>query len=247
MEPHSDNDRMSRAPFVIAGSVVAASIGWTIHLASEPDPFAADAALTVALGLVVISVIDAAGLLLSRGRWSRWLGYAIAGGEGTLFVLTEGTATGVVAIAVTGVALVGLAGPWLDGWIRARQAAEGPGPRPLTVVFGLLALLPAVGVASPSGLSAWHGVLGGAAVLLVWSYSRALLWALWAVRLGLPFISIPAIVSSPWGGAVLLAAITFVTSAAAWARESLLAVNPLIDRLLGPRVGTAMVAPTDDE
>ena len=237
---------MRQAPFAIAGGVVITSIGWTLHLGTAPDPFAPGAALTVALGLVLISVIDAAGLLLSRGRWSRWLGCIIAGGESALFVITEVTAIGIASLALTGIFLVGLTGPWLNGWIRQRAAADSPGTRPLAVVFALLALLPAVGIASPSGLSTWRGILGGTAVLLVWSYARAQLWSLWAVRLALPIISIPAVLSTPIVGAVLLAGIVLVASTAAWTRESLLAVNPLLDRLPGARVGTAMNPWTDE-
>lgn len=230
---------MSRAPQIIAAGVVAASLAWTVHLGTAPDPFAADAGLTVAVGIVVLSVIDAAGILLSRGRWSRWLGYALLAAEGALFLITELSPTSVVAVALTGSSLVGLSGPWLDGWLRRRPAAEGPGPRPLGVVFGLLAVLPVIGLASPSGLTTWHGVLGGAAVLLVWSYARAQLWALWAIRLVLPFIAAPAVLQSPWGGGALLAALVVVVTALAWTREALLAVNPLMDRLPGPRIGTA--------
>ncbi len=237
---------MSRAPQAIAAGMVAASIAWTIHLGAAPDPFAADAGLTVALGFVLFSVIDAAGILLSRGRWSRWLGYVLLGGEAGLFVATDVTAAGVVGIAVTGVTLIGLAGPWLDGWIRKRPAAEGPGPRPLGVVFGLLALVPAVGIAAPSGLSAWHGVLGAAGVLLAWSYGRAQLWALWATRLTLPLIAIPAAIQSPWGGAAALMALVATITAFAWTREALLAVNPLMHRLPGPRVGTTAAKGSSD-
>ena len=147
---------------------------------------------------------------------------------------------------MTGVTLIGLAGPWLDGWIRKRPAAEGPGPRPLGVVFGLLALVPAVGIAAPSGLSAWHGVLGAAGVLLAWSYSRAQLWALWATRLTLPLIAIPAAVQGPWGGAAALLALVAMITAFAWTSEALLAVNPLMDRLPGPRLGSAAAKGSPD-
>ena len=230
---------MSRAPMLVAATVPVASIAWTIHLAAAPDPFAADAGLTVAVGLLIFSVVDAAGIVLSRGRWARWLGQAIVAAGGVLFVVTDGAAASYVAVALSAVALVGLTGPWLDGWIRQRPSVEGPGPRPMGVVFGALALVPLAGVASPAGLEVWHGVVGATGVVLAWGYARAMAWALWALRLALPLVAIPGIVIGPWGGAVLLAAAIAVVTTLAWSHESLLAVQPLLDRRPPPRIGTA--------
>jgi hypothetical protein len=227
---------MSRAPYVIVAGIVAASIAWTIHLGGEPDPLAIDSALSIAVGLVVFSVIDAAGLLLSRGRWARRLGFVLTASGAALFVLTELTVMSLAALALSGLSLLGLAGPWLDGWIRKRPAAGGPGVKPLGVVFGLLALIPLAGAVTPSGMTPWHGLIGGAGVLLAWSYSKAQVWALWAVRLALGVVALPAIVNSPPAGALLLAAAVTTTVAFAWFRESLIAVAPLLERLPGPRV-----------
>ncbi len=116
---------MNRAPILVAATVPVASIAWTIHLATAPDPFAVDAGLTVAVGLVIFSVVDAAGIVLSRGRWARWLGHTIVAAEGALFVITDGAATSYIAVALSAAAVVGLTGPWLDGWIRQRPSAEG--------------------------------------------------------------------------------------------------------------------------
>ncbi len=216
----------------------AAAIAWTLHLAAAPEPFAVDAALSVALGILIFSVIAVAGILLSRGRWSRWLARAVVTAEALVFVATDPTVAGYTAAGITAAALVAIEGPWLDGWVRKRPSAEGPGPTPIGVVLGGLALTPIVGVASPAGLAVWHGILGAAGVLLAWSYARAMPWSLWAIRVALVPLAVPAIVLSPPAGAVLLSAAVITITALAWAKESFLAVHPMFDRLPGPRSAT---------
>jgi hypothetical protein len=219
--------------------VVAAAIAWTLHLGAAPDPFAAASGLMLAAGLVVFSLVDATGLLLSRGRWSRRLGLALAAAGGGIFVGTDGSLVGGVAVLLSGAALLGLTGPWLDGWIRQRPAAEGPGPWPLGVVFGSLALLPAVGIAAPARLTAWHLLLGLSGIALAWGYGRAQLWGLWAIRLGLPLLALPAVLAGPLAGGLLLVALVAGIVVASWTRHARLAVVPLLDRLPGPRIGSA--------
>ncbi|MFQ5554949.1 MAG: hypothetical protein ACE5GC_06220 [Acidimicrobiia bacterium] len=226
---------MSRSPYVIAAAILAAAVAWTIHLANGPDPFAANSGLAIASGLVAFSVIDAAGLLLARGRWARYLGRTILIAQGALFIATATTAAGLVAVSISAAAAFGLEGPWLDGWIRTRPSAEGPGPRSLAVVFGALAFLPAVGVASPTGLEPWHVLLAGLGVILTWAYARAMVWSVWVIRLGLPVAAIPAVAAGPLAGAVLLGALTVFVTGSAWTRDAMRAANPLFDRLPGPR------------
>jgi len=229
---------MSRAPFVIAGLVVASSLAWTVHLAGAPHPFSIGSGLVLALGMVMFAVIDAAGLLLSRGRWARRLALLLAAGGGLVFVASDWRVSSGIALGLTAASAVGTRGPWLDGWIRRRPSAEGPGPRPMGVVFGSLGLLPLAGAVTPGTLEVWHGVLGATGVLLAWGYARAHTWGLWAIRLGLPAVAVPAMVTGPWAGAVAMGAAVGVVVALAWTRHARLAVQPLLDRLPGPRIGT---------
>jgi hypothetical protein len=113
----------------------------------------------------------------------------------------------------------------------------------VVLALGSLGLVTAVGVASPSGLDAGHGVLGGAGVLLAWAYARAQLWALWALRLALPAIAVGAVVGSPWPGRIMLIALVATLVALAWRREARLAVQPLPDRLPSPRSRPAKAEP----
>lgn len=57
---------MSRMPFVIAATVMATGLAWTVHLIVAPDPWPADSALAIAIGALVLSIVAMAGLLLEE-------------------------------------------------------------------------------------------------------------------------------------------------------------------------------------
>jgi hypothetical protein len=230
---------MSRVgPYTIAALVFLAPAAWSLHLGLEPEPFALSSAAVIAIGLLMGGLIGVAGLLLSRGRWSKNLGRAMIAATLTLAVVVEPTPTYWVALSLSALAMVGLTGPWLKGWVREFAAADGPGTHPVLLVFGALALVPVVGIASPGGLGFTHGVLGGAGVLLGWGYARAEVWALWGLRLALPVLAIGSILQSPWGGGALLAAVVGGVVWLAWTADAQRAVQPLLDRLPGPRVAS---------
>jgi hypothetical protein len=215
-----------------------ASVAWTVHLASGPSPFGQEPGLVLATGLVVFTLVDAAGLSLSRGRWAKILGLIIAGAELCLTVAVELGPWSVAAAALAGSGAAGLLGPWTRGWLRMRPAADGPGPRPMVLALGSLALVPVVAIASPSRLEVWHGVLGGGGVLLAWAYSRAQSWSLWGLRVALPILAVPAAAVSPPGGAILLGSVVLALVALAWTKEARLAIDPIDARLPRPRGGT---------
>jgi len=230
---------MSRtAPYVIAALVFGAAAAWSIHLAVAPDPFALSSAAVISIGLMLNGLIAVAGLLLSRGRWSKHLSIATVGATLFLGVALKPGPWYWAGLVLTALAIVGLTGPWLQGWVRRLPAAEGPGTKPLIAVFAALAIVPAIGVASPSGLTLAHGFLGGAAVLLTWAFSRAELWGLWGLRLALPVFAIGPVIQSPWGGRLLLIGLVATVTAMTWTNEARIAVQPLLDRLPGPRVAT---------
>lgn len=215
------------APRIVAGLVLVAGAATSIHLALAPGPLAGSSATVVALGILIYTSISVAGLLLSRGRWSRVLGVAVV-----LLDLAVVTVTGLgvwagLALGAALLALGGLTGRWLDGWVRRRPSIEGPPSKAVVLTLGLLGLVPAVGLASPSGLETGHGVLGAAGVLLAWAYARAQEWSLWAIRLTLPFLAIPAVLASPWPGAIGLTVLVAALVVLAWSRDARVALVPV--------------------
>ena len=74
-----------------------------------------------------------------------------------------------------GLALLGLSGRWLDGWIRKRPSAEGPGPKVMALVLGLLGLVPFFATVSLAAwLVPWARVELVVAVVLVGDAAAAL-------------------------------------------------------------------------
>lgn len=225
-------------PYIVAGALGLSTLAMAVHLGGAPEPFALSSAIVVAVGIVLFSVIAASGLLINRGRWSRVVSIVVAAAILVLAAVTEPGPWSILAVAASLVALFGLTGRWLSGWLRPRPSATGPGTKVVSLLLGTVALVPAVGIASPAGLETGHGILGAAGVLLAWGYSKAHQWALWGLRLVLPFVAIPAIVSSPPAGALLLAGQVGVLTGLAWTREARIAVSPVYDEPPGPRRGS---------
>lgn len=226
-------------PSLIAALAAIAGAAAAAHLALRPEPFSGPSAAVIAIGIVVYTVITVTGVVLVRGRWARRLAIIVVIVDLVVVAVGELDLFGWIAIVAALAALGGLVGRWLDGWFRLRPSATGPDPLAVVLLLGLGALAPAVGFASPGRLTTAHGILGAAGVFLAWAYSKAQLWSLWAARIALPVVAVPAVVASPWPGALALAAGTATLVWVAWSREALLAVQPLMATLPGPRYGTA--------
>ena len=228
---------MQRSPYLIAAALFVASLAVAVHLGSGTDAFSQGSGVVLGLGFLIFATIGVAGLLLSRGRWARRLALALGLAVVTTAALTSPWSWASIAAVVAGaLAIGGTTGRWLDGWIRQRPTPDGPGPRIMALVLGLIGLVPAVALAEPDDITTWHGILAGAGIFFGWAYSRAEIWALWAIRIALPLLAIPALLRSPPAGAFFLGAGVIALTALAWMREARLAVQPLMDQLPGPRV-----------
>lgn len=226
---------MRHIPFLIATLVAAAGLSWAAHLIAAPDPFAVDSAIAVAIGALLFTTIAVAGLLLGRGRWTRFFSIGLLATELLIAAVSPLDAWAVLAIGMTGLGLTGLMGPWLQGWLRQRPAAGAPSAAPMVLALGALFVVPLVGIAAPAGLGLLHGIAGAAGILLGWAYGRGQTWSVWALRLVLPpLLAAAAFFSPPTGAVVLLAAASGI-GYLAWKRESRLAVDPLPANLPAPR------------
>ncbi len=212
--------RIAAVALGVAGAATA------VHLATGDDVFAPSSAAVIALGVVMFTLIALVGLLLVRGRWARVLAIVVALADLALVAVVGLAAWGLVAAAAALVALGGLASRPIDGWLRQRPPADGPDGRAVALALGLLALVPAVGLAAPEGLSTAHGILGSAGVILGWAYSQAQPWAIWAIRLALPVVAVPAVLADPWQGGLALAMIVAVLVALAWTPQAYAATAP---------------------
>lgn len=228
---------MALMPSLVAALTAIAGAAAAAHLAVHPEPFSGPSAAVIAVGIVIYTVISVTGIALVRGRWARRLAIIVVVADLVVVAIGELDVLAWITLAAGLASLGGLVSRWLDGWFRLRPSATGPDPIAVVLLLGLGALAPAVGFASPAGLAAAHGVLGAAGFLLAWAYAKAQLWSLWAARLVLPIIALAAMVASPWPGAIALGAMTAALVRLAWSREALLAVQPIMPSLPGPRYG----------
>lgn len=227
---------MALAPRVIAVSLVVSSSLWSLVIATRPDdPFSTDSAALVSIGLLMFSIIALVGLLLPRGLWARNVSRALLLVQIGLALAVPLQGLAIAALGATAISIVGIQGKWLDGWLRRLPAATGPGLKPMLFALGSLALVPAIGFSSPSGVEVRQGLLGVAGVLIAWGYSKTQPWALWTGRLALPILTILAATAAPALGAAFLIAIGFGLTALAWSEDVRLAIQPLMDSLPGPR------------
>lgn len=215
--------------------VIGASL-WTLHITTMPDdPFSTDSAVLVAIGLLMFSLIAAVGLLVPRGRWARNLARGLLAVEAALAVATPLQGWAIAGLVATGLGIVGIQGKWFDGWLRRLPAADGPGLKTMGLILGCLALVPIVGLSSPSGVVFRQGLLGAAGIVIAWGYGKANMWGLWAARLVLVPLAVVAALAAPPLGAVILVVAGVGLSVLAWSSEARLAISPLMDQLPGPR------------
>ncbi len=226
---------MSRMPYVIGALVMATGLSWTIHLMVAPEPWAVDSAFTIAIGTLVFSIVAMSGLLLGRGRWTRYFATGLVAVQLLIVLVADFEPWLLIALACSVLSLVGLAGPWLQGWLRERPATGSPGAVPLVLAIGSFALVPLVGIAAPSGLEYAHGLVGAAGILASWGYLKGHSWALWLLRLGIPVLALAAAIASPPGGAIIMVIAGSTLTGLAWREEARLAVDPLPTNLPTPR------------
>ncbi len=213
-------------PLLIATVVGITGIVWAAAVLFDSDVLAPSSGAFVAVGFIVFGILASVGIALIHAPWGRLIGFGVAGaGAGVAVVGGFGPVT-VLALTVTFVATVGLAGPWLRIWLRRRPSAVGPGPVPFALLVGLVGLVPLAGAAAPAGLGPAHFGLAAAAVASGLAYLRGWVAGLWAARLVVPAVGLWAAVVTPMPGAVVLLAGVAVVTSLAWRREPMRMVIP---------------------
>lgn len=234
---------ISAMGFVIAGSLLVTGAAWALRLIFAPDLFATSSGVTLGLTLLLGSATAGAGMVVSRGRWARNLGWFLVAVELVLSMTMDLDAWGVVALVLTLGAVVLLAGPWLADFLRKLAPAAAPANAAVFLALGLLFTPGLVAVAAPAGMKPIHWLAAAGGLIGSWMYSRALPPGLWAARTLIPVLMAVAALFSAPAGAALLAAGAVGVLVLAWSAPAALAVYSLVPTAAGVAVPPELVPP----
>jgi hypothetical protein len=213
-------------PLIVAGSLAAASLIGTVHLAVDEAPFAADAAALIGIGMMILAVTAIAGVLLARSRWSRPVATGVAAGWVAIAASRSVSGWSIAVIALSSLALGGSLGPWLGKWIRHLASAEGPPPAAVVALLLLLATPTVVGLVSVDRVTPIGWGFAGWATVLALSLARAVPGALTGARVVHPALSVAVGLTAGPVAAAALGTLGLLAAGFAWRREVAVALTP---------------------
>lgn len=217
------NGAVNRPPLFAPAALLAAAIAWTLTLAFGEPVIGSAAAAVAAIDLLLIVVVIIVGLVVARARWARRFSIVALTLMAALALTMAVSNNWIIALILSGLAVVAVTGPSLDG-LGSPPAGSGPPPKAVLLALTLLVVPAVVALAtqSPIPWSGWLAVV--LAPVTAWGYGRTFPWALWTARVILPaLLVISAPGSSWWGVALLLVAAVFVAWLA-WGPDARLAV-----------------------
>jgi hypothetical protein len=225
---------VARAPSTVAALATATSVSGTLLVVMGDTPLAASSAMLGAGGLLVLTVVAVAGMLLARARWARlillsctvaWLGVAAASPRSALW----GT-----LVVVAAASLAALAGPWLGRWLRRLPSATGPSPVVTALLLSLVAAPALVGLSSPDGVHVGPIAWSLWSLALAVALGRAVPGSLTSVRVVSPLLAVGAGIAAGFPGGLVPPAVAVVPTALAWRREVRVAVVQPVPRRSNP-------------
>lgn len=220
---------MAPAPLAVSLLLGTSALSSIIGLALDPDPFSAQSGLMISLGAGLLTVITISGVLLTRGRWSRWMTLVAAAIWFGSAMARPIDAAGLVAAGTTVACAAIAAGPWLRRWLRRLPASDAPPPAAVLLLLLLAAtpvLIGYVAAGGEPGIVGWG--LASWNVLLAFALARALTPAMWTGRFGhLPLaVAGGFLLGLPMGA--VLAVKAGLETRLLWRSDVHLAVSPLL-------------------
>jgi hypothetical protein len=211
----------------IAASVLlaATTISWSLLIAAD-GPWAVDAASLIGATMVALAAIAITGVLVASSRWGRWLSVGVASAAPLLGIAVPIGAWWVTNLVGSAVVLAAFAGTVTSGVIRRLPRADGPTPRVVAFILGLVTIPLLVGVVSPDGLDAPEWIMAGASALAALAYSKATDFSVLGVRVLYPIVAVIAALLAGWPRGAIWFALGSAVTAAAWHRDIRSAVHP---------------------
>ena len=220
-------ERMRAGPTIAAATVVATSAIGSVVLTGAGTFSGVAIAITV-VSLWTLTLIAAAGILLARGRWSRWasiavpllwIAVAVAADAGTAAVLG-----GVGVTAITGFGV----GPLAVGWIRQRPTAGGPPPIAVALLLSLVTYPAFVALVDAHNLGALALVAAICSLAAAGAYSRGGAIGILSLRVLTPAAVFFAGVAVGWPRLTVVVIVGVVLIVLSWARPIRDAAAPVV-------------------
>ncbi len=220
---------MPPAPLAVSLLLGIAALSGIVGLALDSDPFSGQSALMISIGVGLLTLVTVSGVLLARGRWSRWMTLVVSGLWFASAVAPPLHGATAATIAASAAAASIATGPWLGRWLRRLPAISAPPPAAVVLLLLLIATSAVIGFTQGEAVPdpiAW--VLPGWSALLAFGLARSFAPALWAGRLGhAPVSAVVSLMLGP-ATAVALLAKAAVETLLLWRRDLNLAVSPLL-------------------
>lgn len=216
-------------PVAVASLLLVAATGtWTTILGRAATGLSGAAVVLTAVALWTATVAAVAGMLVARSRWARRLALGVTGGHGVIALLPAPDAWWAGAAVLTCGAAIAVGGPWLNGLIRQRPAAEGPPTRSVLIPLVLVAVAFVIGVLGGGGTAG--ATVGFSALVTAFWFVRTLPGALVAVRIVWPALALGLALPAGIlvGPTALVGAVAVATLA--WHESVRNSVHPLVER-----------------
>ncbi|OFW66627.1 MAG: hypothetical protein A2Z12_08320 [Actinobacteria bacterium RBG_16_68_21] len=216
---------MPAAPLTVTALLSLSTILGVFHLAFG-DVVEPSSALVAGGGMVVMTIVASAGMLLARGRWAAPTGAAIALTWIGVALANPLDALALAALAAAAAALAAALGPWLRRWLRHFPRADGPPPAAVVILLTLLATPVVAAFAAPGGIPVAGVALSIWSVALAVAVARAALGSLSAIRVLHPALALVAAIGAGLPGGLAIGAVGAATAALAWRRDVRIALAP---------------------
>ena len=214
-----------KSPLLAITPLVAVVI-WTIALIVDSGPFDRISVFLISISLLGMATTSVVGIAVVGGRWARRLGMVVVGATALLAVVRPIDPLWIIGLATTSLAGAALFMPSLIAGVRKLPAAAGPPPRAVLLPLILLGTPLVLGV-THSGSAPWATlVVGLAAPLAGFAYSRVLPGGLLAVRILWPVLAIGAAIPMGWPDGLISASLGILIAALAWDRSVKTAFHP---------------------
>ena len=210
---------MSRLPIAIGATAFASITIGCLAFALESGSIAGSSAAMIIIGVLGIALAGLSGLILVRAPWARWLLVATVIAT-TVLASIGGSALFWLALAISGLAVIGLLGPWLTLWVRRQPAADRLGTVPVALIASGAVAPVLVGFAAFTGVGIIHWTLVVSVVASAWAYGRGIPFGIWSFRTFVPLLGLATAALTTTPGAIAIAAGALALGALAWSPQA---------------------------